>query len=63
MDDRIHRINENLQVGGIIRLDITQYDHFSTVGTVILQGSHTAFCEWDRDHKDVEKCIILGNLI
>lgn len=33
MDDRIHRINENLQVGGIIRLDVTLYDHFSTVGT------------------------------
>lgn len=33
MDDRIHRINENLQVGGIIRLGITLNDHFSTVGT------------------------------
>lgn len=35
MDDRIHRINDNLQVGGIIRLpvDISLYDHFSTVGT------------------------------
>lgn len=36
MVDRIHRINENLQVGGIIRLDITLYDHFSTVGTAHL---------------------------
>lgn len=63
MDDRIHRINENLQVGGIIRLDITLNDHFGIVGTSY-RALTLLFCEWDRpEHKDWENSIIFGNLI
>lgn len=63
MVDRIYRINENFQVGGIIRLDIIFYDYFSVVGIFYSQGFYIVFYEWDRGYKDLEKCIILGNLI